>query len=151
MFPCWSGLRTANAQHHVELGPSVHRLPDGDAVRGYFESRLRGGQDDLLLMAELDGEVAGMAEVVPRPAPPDHQILIPRATAEVHTVVLDHHRGRGVGQALLSAAEWVARDRGVEFLVAVIFAPNEDAVGFYYSSVGFGNHGLLLGRRLDTG
>lgn len=143
-------LRMANAEHHVGLGPSVHRRPDGDAVRGYFESRLCDGQDDLLLVAEVNGEVAGMAEVVHRPAPPDHQILIPRRTAEVHTVVLDQYRGRGVGRALLGAAEQIARDRGVEFLVAVVFAPNEDAVGFY-SSAGFGGHGLLLGKGLDAG
>jgi GNAT superfamily N-acetyltransferase len=143
-------LRAANAEYHMELGASVHRRPDGDAVRGYFEGRLCDGQDELLLVAEVDGEVAGMAEVVPRPVPPDHQILIPRLTAEVHTVVFDHCRGRGVGRALLGAAERVARDRGVEFLVAVIFAPNEDAVSFY-ASAGFGNHGLLLGKGLDAG
>ncbi|GAA3427409.1 hypothetical protein GCM10018953_45920 [Streptosporangium nondiastaticum] len=143
-------LRMANAEHHVGLGPSVHRRPDGDVVRGYFESRLRDGQDDLLLVAEMEGEAAGMAEVVLRSAPPDHQILIPRRTAEVHTVVLDRHRGRGVGRALLAAAEQTARDRGVEFLLAVIFAPNEDAVDFY-SSAGFGDHGLLLGKGLGAG
>jgi len=32
----------------------------------------------------------------------------------------------------------------------VVFAPNEDAVGFY-SSAGFGSHGLLLGKGLDAG
>jgi GNAT superfamily N-acetyltransferase len=148
--PALVRLRMANAEYHVELGASVHRQPDGDAVRGYFESRLRAGQDDLLLVAEMDGEVAGMAEVVPRPAPPDHQILIPRLTAEVHTVVLADCRGRGVGRALLGAAEGVARDRRVEFLVAVIFAPNEDAVEFY-ASAGFGNHALLLGKGLGAG
>ncbi|MFF4198065.1 GNAT family N-acetyltransferase [Nonomuraea sp. NPDC001831] len=103
-----------------------------------------------MFVAEADGEVAGMAEVVLRSAPPDHQILIPRRTAEVHTVVLDRHRGRGVGRALLAAAERTARDRDVEFLLAVIFAPNEDAVGFY-SSAGFGDHGLLLGKELNAG
>ncbi|MFI7465037.1 GNAT family N-acetyltransferase [Nonomuraea sp. NPDC049646] len=103
--PALVELRMANAEHHVGLGPSVHRRPDGDVVRGHFESRLRAGQDDLLLVAEVDGEAAGMAEVVLRPAAPDHQILIPRRTAEVHTVVLDRHRGQGVGRALLAAAE----------------------------------------------
>jgi GNAT superfamily N-acetyltransferase len=142
-------LRMVNAEHHVGLGPSVHRRPKEDAVRGYFESRLRDGPDDLLLLAEVAGEVAGMAEVVLRPAPPEHQILIPRRTAEVHTVVLGRYRGQGVGRALLNAAEQTAGDHGVEFLLAVVFAPNEEAVGFY-SSAGFGDHGLLLGKALDT-
>ena len=142
-------LRLANAERHVELGPSAHRLPDVDAVRSYFESRLRDGQDDLLLVAELDGAVAGMAEVVLRPAPPEHQILIPRLTADVHIVVLGQHRGRGLGRLLLTAAEQTAKERHVEFLVAVIFAPNEEAVSFY-SSAGFDDHGLLLGKRLGA-
>lgn len=100
-------------------------------------------------MAEVDGAVAGMAEVVLRPAPPEHQILIPRLTADVHIVVLGHHRGQGLGRVLLAAAEQTAKDRHVELLIAVIFAPNEEAISFY-SSAGFNDHGLLLSKRLDT-
>jgi len=147
--PALVELRMANAERHVELGPSVHRRPDRDAVRRHFASRLHDGPDDLLLVAEVDGVAAGMAEVLVRPAPPDHQILIPLRTAEVHTVVLEGRRGRGVGRALLAAAEQAARDRGVEFLFALIFAPNEEAAAFY-SAAGFGDHGLLLAKRLGT-
>ena len=143
-------LRLANAEQHVRLGPAVHRRPDAAAIHGYFSSRLRDEPDDLLVVAEVDGDVVGMAEVVPRPAPPDHQILISRPTADVHTVVLDHCRGRGVGRALLAAAELGARERGGEFLIGVIFAPNEDAAGFY-SAAGFGSHALLMGKGLDQG
>ncbi|MEU7060251.1 GNAT family N-acetyltransferase [Streptomyces sp. NPDC046197] len=32
--------------------------------------------------------------------------------ADIHTVVLDEHRGRGVGAALVTAAERAAVDRG---------------------------------------
>ena len=141
-------LRLANAQQHVELGPTVHRLPDAGAVRDYFTDRLRSGEDELILLAEMDdGEVAGMAEIVVRPDPPEYQILIPRRVAEVHTVVLDGHRGRGVGKALLAAAEKIAQARRVAVLLAVIFAPNDDAVAFYISA-GFGPHGLLLAKEL---
>jgi hypothetical protein len=38
---------------------------------------------------------------------------------------------------------------GGEFLVAVIFAPSEEVVRFC-SSAGFGDHGLLLGKRLGA-
>jgi GNAT superfamily N-acetyltransferase len=147
--PALVELRCSNAEHHVRLGPAAHRVPDRDSVRRYFESRLSDGPDDLLLVAETAGTTAGMAEVVLRPEPPDHQILVPRRTAEVHTVVLDSHRGLGVGRALLAAAEQIATDRGVELLLAVVFAPNRDAVGFY-TSAGFGPHGTLLAKPLPS-
>jgi GNAT superfamily N-acetyltransferase len=147
--PALVELRCANATHHVRLGPAAHRVPNRDAVRRYFESRLSDGPDGLLLVAETAGTTAGMAEVVIRPEPPDHQILIPRRTAEVHTVVLDGHRGLGVGRALLAAAEQTATDRGVELLLAVVFAPNQDAVGFY-ASAGFGPHATLLAKTLPS-
>jgi GNAT superfamily N-acetyltransferase len=131
-------LRLANAQHHVELDPAVHRLPDAGAVHNYFTDRLRSGEDELILLAEMDDhEVAGMAEIVVRPDPPEHQILIPRRVAEVHTVILEGHRGRGVGNALLAAVEKIAQTRGVAVLLPVIFAPNDDAARFY-TSAGFG-------------
>lgn len=141
-------LRLANARHHVDLGPTVHRVPDAGAVHGYFTDRLRDGEDELLLLAEVDDdEVVGMAEIVVRPDPPEHQILIPRRVAEVHTVTLDAHRGQGVGKALLAAAEKVAHTRGVAVLLAVIFAPNDDAARFS-TSAGFGPHGVLLAKEL---
>jgi ribosomal protein S18 acetylase RimI-like enzyme len=146
--PALVDLRLANAEHHARLAPALHRLPDRAAVRDHFEGRLRDGPDDLLIVAEIGGEVAGMAEVLVRPAPPDHQILIPLRTAEVHTVVLDRHRGRGVGSSLLAAAERAARDHAVDLLLAVILATNGEAVAFYRTA-GFGQHGLLLSKRLD--
>lgn len=55
-----------------------------------------------MLVAEAEGTVAGMTELVIRSEPPpDHQILVPRPLAEVHTVVLERFRGRGIGTALV--------------------------------------------------
>jgi GNAT superfamily N-acetyltransferase len=87
------------------------------------------------------------AEIVVRPDSPEHKILIPRRVAEVLTVVLDGRRGQGLGKALLAAAEKVAHACGVTVLLAVIFAPNDDAAGFY-TSAGFGPHGVLLTKEL---
>lgn len=73
----------------------------------------------------------------------------PDATAAttVTTVILEGHRGRGVGKALLAAAEKIAQARGVAVLLAVIFAPNDDAARLY-TSAGFGPHGMLLAKEL---
>ncbi|WP_167973849.1 GNAT family N-acetyltransferase [Lentzea indica] len=140
--PALVRLRLANAERHVQLAPDLFRVPDVSVVRRHFEDVVGHA---LISVAELDGEVVGMAEVVLLPEPPDHQILVPRRAADVHTVVLDEHRGRGVGAALVAAAQRVAASRGVSIIYANIFAANEDAVAFY-SAAGFGPRGILLSK-----
>ena len=90
-------LRLANAERHIELDPAAHRLPDAGAVRRYFQDVLAAPAtgDVLMLVAEASGQVVAMAEVAMLPEPPDHQILVPRRAAQIHTVVLDGHRGKG--------------------------------------------------------
>jgi GNAT superfamily N-acetyltransferase len=142
-------LRLANAERHVHLDPAIYRVPDIEAVRRHFEEVLSAESKVLILVAEAAGEVAGMVEVVLLADPPDHQILILRRAAEIHTVVLDGHRGQGVGSALVIAAEQAAAERGVSILYAGlyagIFALNEEAIRFY-SSAGFGPRGTLLSK-----
>ncbi|MFC3892629.1 GNAT family N-acetyltransferase [Lentzea rhizosphaerae] len=136
-------LRLANAERHVQLAPDLFRIPDEEAVRRYFENAIGNA---LISVAEVDGEVVGMVEVVLLLAdPPDHQILVPRRAADVHTVVLDGHRGRGIGAALVAEAERVAAAHDVSIVYANIFATNDDAVRFY-SSAGFGPRGILLSK-----
>jgi GNAT superfamily N-acetyltransferase len=144
-------LRLANAERHAGLDPADHRLPEAGAVRRYFEELLGGpgGAGVMVLVAELAGCVAGMTEIVLIPAPPDHQILIPRRTAQVHTVVLDGYRGKGVGTALVRAAERHAVEIGVTCLLAPILSVNARAVAFY-SRAGFGEHGVMLKKDLGA-
>lgn len=143
--PALVRLRLANAERHVQLAPDVFRIPDPAAVRRHFEEVLGSA---LISVAEVEGEVVGMAEVVLLPEPPDHQILVPRGGADVHTVVLDGYRGRGVGAALVAAAEKVAAAHGAAIVFAGIFATNDDAVAFYSAS-GFGPRGILLSKSCD--
>ena len=140
--PALVRLRLANAERHVALDPEVFRLPDPAAVQRHFEEALGSA---LISVAEVEGEVVGMAEVVLLPPAPDHQILVPRRGADVHTVVLDGHRGRGIGAALVAEAEKVAAAHGVSVVFAGIFAMNEDAVACY-SAAGFGPRGTLLSK-----
>src|SRR6266566_3332009 len=109
-------LRLANAERHIQLDPAVYRMPDVETVRRYFEDVVSAGSDVLIFVADVDGEVAGMAELVPLPDPPDHQIAVPRRAADIHTAVLDGYRGRGVGKALLREAERTAVERGVSVI-----------------------------------
>ncbi|MEU4767861.1 GNAT family N-acetyltransferase [Actinosynnema sp. NPDC023794] len=147
--PALVRLRLANAEQHIRLDPAVYRLPEADVVRQHFEDVLSGGSDVLVLVADVDGEVAGMAELVPLPDPPAHQIAVPRPAADVHTVVLHAHRGRGVGKALLAGVERAASARGVTALHAGVLTLNEDAVRFY-ASAGYGPRGTMLRKELPA-
>jgi GNAT superfamily N-acetyltransferase len=141
-------LRLANAQRHIELDSSRHRRPEASVVRQYFQDVLSSSATtptSLILVAELSGEVVGMVEVVIAPDPPEHQILIPRRTAQIHTVILDGYRSQGIGKALVREAEQLAAKHGVTMLIAPIFAPNANAVSFY-SGAGFAQHGVLLSK-----
>jgi ribosomal protein S18 acetylase RimI-like enzyme len=149
--PALVQLRIANAEQHAGLDPAGYRIPEPAPVRRYFEELLSGPPGDIVvLVAEADGTVAGMAELVIRSAPPpDHQILVPLLMADVHTVVLERFRGRGIGSALVRAAEQHAAQRGVAGLIAPILAPNTEAIGFY-SRAGFGPHGVILRKDLPA-
>jgi GNAT superfamily N-acetyltransferase len=149
--PALVQLRMANGERHAALDPAGYRVPEPAPVRRYFEELLSGksGTGIVVLVAESEETVAGMTELVIRSEPPDHQILIPRPLAEVHTVVLEHFRGRGIGTALVKAAEQYAAEHGVSGLIAPILAPNTEAVSFY-SRAGFGTHGVILSKKLSA-
>lgn len=145
--PALVRLRLANAARHVELDPELFRLPDPEAVCRHFAAVVGHA---LLTVAEVDGEVVGVAEVVLLHGdPPDHQILVPKRAADVHTVVLDEYRGRGIGAALVAEAERVAAEHGVSLVFANVFATNDRAAEFY-ARAGYGPRGMLLSKRVHA-
>ena len=150
--PALVQLRMANGERHAALAPARYRLPDVAAVQRYFTDRLANPSPDagsVMLVAELAGTVAGMTEVVVMPVPPDHQILVPCRLAEVHTVVLERYRGKGIGKALVATAEQHATAYGVTLLLAPILTANTPAVAFY-TRAGFVAHGVILAKGLGA-
>lgn len=143
-------LRLANAEAHLALDADTYRVPQREAVVRHFAAMLadEAGRDGVLLAEAHDGRVVGMVEVLPQSDPPEHQILRPEPSAQVHTVVLPDARGRGVGSALLQAAERWATGRGIMYLSAGIYHRNVDAVRFYRRH-GYTDAGLSLGKSVD--
>lgn len=124
----WRGLQAIQAGFRI-LPPS--RDPD-EVFRDEFLGA-RGRDDALWLMAEVDGEIVGMAFLhAERPSRVSDEEVI-----ELSRVAVDERwRGNGVGTALVDAAEDIARERGARFLAARIFSGNEPAVRFW-AGLGF--------------
>jgi GNAT superfamily N-acetyltransferase len=137
-------LRLVNATWHATLDPRIYRIPDPEAVRRHFTEAVTR---ELILVADSGRHLDAMAEVLTVRDPPDHQILVPRRAAEVHTVVRPGERGRGLGRRMVEAAAHAAAERGIEILYAGIHALNEPAIRFY-TAAGFGPRGTTLCREL---
>ncbi|MEU8180446.1 GNAT family N-acetyltransferase [Micromonospora sp. NPDC049047] len=145
--PALVELRLANATAHLALDPDVYRLPQREAVAQHFTTALTAEAGrDAILVAELNGQVVGMVEVLRLPEPPAHQILRPEPSAQIHTVVSDSTRGRGVGAALLDAADRWATENGITSLSAGIHHRNDGAVHFYRRH-GYAPSGTSLNRQ----
>jgi ribosomal protein S18 acetylase RimI-like enzyme len=93
---------------------------------------------DGLLVAELDGEVVGYVRVG-RPTP----LRVNAHVLQVQGLVLaERARGRGLGKALMRAAEDHARRRGARRLTLRVLGHNAPARALY-SSLGYAVEGVL--------
>lgn len=137
--------RGRDARRLAEIGAQVAAEPEGWLVSdgGWSNAaaerraiRLaRWSGNVAILVAELDGRVVGRLSILrdQRPAC--------RHVADVGLMVEFEQRGRGVGRAMLGAAEEWAREHGVEKLELHVFPHNLVAIGLY-ERVGYVREGL---------
>ena len=122
----------------TELGYPV----EADAIPPRLE-RLRLS-DDLVLVAESDGGVAGLAHLHVSPLIEDDQ-----AAAKLSAlVVAKRHRGSGIGRALVEAVEAEARSRGCGLLFLTTAERRADAHSFY-ERLGFERTGRRYAKQFD--
>ena len=120
----------------VELGRGVAAGTADDPVhRMQFAGHLPT-ISTVTLVAEVDGEVAGVVDMDYHQRLGDH-----RPQARVNDlVVTDRVRGRGVGKALLGRAEQLARKRGC-FRMALVTAAWREPTMTFYEHEGFQDYG----------
>jgi RimJ/RimL family protein N-acetyltransferase len=119
-------------RHHAALDPGSYRVPDEEPVHDRFARVLEAAApEDAHLVAEVDGRVVGQLSLYAEAPTGAGSIRVPRRAAEIGIAVLDAWRGRGVGTALLQAAEAWARARNLDRLLLSVDTANEDAARLY--------------------
>ena len=112
--------------------PMAHRLlgqlgyeVDEREIKARLD-RLAKAPDHRIIVAEIDGEVAGLLHVFERPA------LEKSCEAVVQSLVVEAgRRGSGIGRRLMNEAETWARGRGLASTVLYTRIDRHDAREFY--------------------
>jgi ribosomal protein S18 acetylase RimI-like enzyme len=118
--------------HHQTVSPVGPFVDDESSWsarrRGYVEILMAGG---FALVARVEGALVGYVLVRMHEGPDDSWQLGDRY-AEVWTLVVDeHHRGHGIGSALLDEVDARLAREGVHGLVIGVMVGNDDAQRLY--------------------
>jgi GNAT superfamily N-acetyltransferase len=128
LLELWAELR--------DIGGRMERLIPGPDAAGLRE-RLTDIADDPAarsLVAEVDGQVAGMVLLIAAPFAP----LFDQRSVHAHYLhVKDGFRRRGVGKALLAAAVTFADEVGAEHVITSVLPQMRETQRFY-ARLGFG-------------
>jgi RimJ/RimL family protein N-acetyltransferase len=132
----------------VELAEAVATEPEGWLIteggwRSAGEERrylraIRRSQHAAVLIADLDGELVGRLSISRDPHPASRHV------ADLGLLVAKSHRRKGIGRALLVAAEEWAGAGGIVKIELHVFPYNEAAIALYHA-VGYEREGLRRG------
>jgi ribosomal protein S18 acetylase RimI-like enzyme len=132
---------------HAEIRPDFFRVPDGPQPSLRQLRELLGGWERTVLVAEHQQALVGLVQVGVFDTPTGAG-KVQRRRGRVDDIVVDaEHRRRGVGRALMAAAEHWCRQRGAAQLVLTVWTGNRNADAFY-EALGYASISMVLGREL---
>jgi GNAT superfamily N-acetyltransferase len=135
------------------IDPSRFKIPEADGMAEWIDADLaRVGADWNCFVALEDERIVGQVEAKLHP-PFDSARFQTMADlgdvrGEVNSLgVLTSHRRRGIGRALMTAAEDWLRERGARVVTLDTFLRSPDSVPFY-ESLGYDRISVIFERRL---
>jgi len=131
------------AREAFDREPEHFRVPSLDEATSLFMPP--GAPDAALFVAEMDGRVAGFAEVLLRRPREEPSMLRPRVLGHVRELgVSEDARGTGIGTLLMEAAAKWALSEGAEAIMVDTGAKNTQARRFYGEHLGYRELGVIL-------
>lgn len=142
-----------SAAYYVERFPAEFRMPDEEGLADWLEARLRHADDEVWLVAELDGELVGYLNARLAPPDPDAARLMladrsrPRLYVEWVGTAAPHRRRSVAGELVRAAEEW-GRRRGAVAARATTPAESEVSLPFWERGMGYRRVGVVFSKRL---
>lgn len=138
----------------TSFDPEFFQLPDPDGLEDWFEQLIARPRDGRLwLVAELRGDVAGSLGATLREptASGNRQVLrdFSRRTAHIDSLgVAEPFRRRGIGQALMAAAERWAKDSGAEVISLETELANQTSMPLYERTMRYRRQSMTFRKTL---
>jgi ribosomal protein S18 acetylase RimI-like enzyme len=116
--------------HHRHL-PHIFHKPDGPARKQMYILSLISDEDTGLFVAEVEGQIVGLVNVLARDAP-SISLFVPRRLAIIDNLAVSRgFRRTGIGRALMQEAERWAAVRGASAVELNVYEFNRGAIAFY--------------------
>jgi GNAT superfamily N-acetyltransferase len=135
--------------------PLSFQVPEEDGLAEWHDQLLAQPTDsDLLrLVAEVDGEVAGSltARIEAPVANPSRQMVryVTETRCIVHVLLVrDTAKRRGIGTALMQAAEEWAIGQGAKRMILDTYLESPESMPFYEHRMGYSRHAMLFQKAL---
>jgi GNAT superfamily N-acetyltransferase len=140
--------------YYAELAPEHFRRPDSDGLAGELDRAL-GAQssEELALVAEADGEIAGVlwatliAPLADAEREIDPDLARPRVRIE-YVVTSAAWRQRGIAARLVEAAEDWGRENGAAVAEASTYRPSPLSFPFWTRRMGYAERSVTLRKHL---
>jgi GNAT superfamily N-acetyltransferase len=144
-----------NARYHTRLAPDYFKEPDEEGFVDFIEgdTEWRSSPDNLSLVAEADGEVAGYLEASVQAPLETAQWQGQRDLAETRLYVnyvgtLDVFKRKGVATRLVEEAEAWGRSKGGTVALCDTYIDSEVSVPFWEQRMGYTRRSIRLRKPL---
>jgi len=140
--------------YYAGLDAGYFQVPPTQGLAESFEASLgTGGEDALMLVADLDGRAAGwLTARIEFPAPGAARQMVREngwTRLLIDALLVDQAAWhQGVGTALLVAAEGWGRDRGAEVVRLDTYADSPVSVPFYERHMGYQRRSIVFQKPL---
>lgn len=139
-------LYTEELAEHITLQPDFFQMSEPVMTVDWYQQQLEH-KAVKLFVAELDGVVVGVIQVMLRHSP-DDPIFRERTYAHIEDIVVSHQcRGKGIGRSLMDAAKQWALDHDASAIELWVWRANENAIDFY-RKLGYETHRFAMQMKL---